>query len=149
MVSSASCFRYTLIKKEPHMKQKFAASLFLFLFVGFYACAREAQRQQDAAQPIEAASEKIVVKTDKESIFAGKLLFAQKCEYCHDAYSTMKRGGPGLKGILKNPLLPVSKKPATPENIAAQMRHPFTNMPSFVYLDDNDVLNIIAFLNTL
>ena len=148
-VPFAGLFRYTL-RKGTYMKQRIAASLFLFLLVCFIStCAKETHRRQDAGQPSGSTAKKIVIKTDAESISAGRMLFVQKCEYCHDAYSTMKLGGPGLKGILKNPLLPVSKKPATPESIAAQLRHPLTNMPSFVYLDHNDVLNIIAFLNTL
>ncbi|MFI5295111.1 MAG: c-type cytochrome [Thermodesulfovibrionales bacterium] len=132
------------------MKQKRIAALFGILFVCLIsACAREAQRQQDMAKPADKTPNTIVKRTDQKSIKAGKVLFAQKCEYCHDPYSTMRLGGPGLKDILKNPLLPTSKKPATPENIASQMRHPLSNMPSFVYLDEDDVENIIAFLNTL
>lgn len=94
-------------------------------------------------------SVKIVVKTDPESIAKGKELYESKCSFCHDAYSTNKIVGPGHKNILKNPVFPVSRKPATPENIANQLRKPYRDMPSFSYLSDNDMLNIIAFLNTL
>lgn len=132
------------------MKQKRVAALFIIFFVGLIsACAREAQRQQEMAKPADKPPITIVLRTGAERIQAGKTLFMQKCEYCHDPHSAMKLGGPGLKGILKNPLLPVSKKPATPENIANQIRHPLSNMPSFVYLDEDDVENIIAYLNTL
>jgi cytochrome c2 len=132
------------------MKRKYFAALLCLLFVGLLpACTKEAQSQQNISNPAETTPQKIIVKTDKKSIEAGKTLFTLKCEYCHDAYSTMKLVGPGLKGILKNPVLPASKNPATTENIAKQMRHPHTNMPSFAYLSDDDVQNIIAFLNTL
>lgn len=93
--------------------------------------------------------QKVVLKTDSESIAKGKELYESKCYFCHDAFSTKWEVGPGHKGILKNPLLPVSKKPATPENIANQLRHPYKDMPSFSYLSDEDVLNLIAYLNTL
>ncbi|GBE37750.1 hypothetical protein BMS3Bbin08_00346 [bacterium BMS3Bbin08] len=53
-----------------------------------------------------------------------------------------------LKGILKKPRLPVSKKPATPENIANQLKKPYRRMPSFSYLADEQISNIIDFLNT-
>ena len=92
---------------------------------------------------------KIVLKTDPESIRKGKELYGSKCYFCHDAYSTKREVGPGHKGILKNPLLPVSKKPATLENVANQIRNPYKDMPSFSYLLDEDVENIVAFLNTL
>jgi hypothetical protein len=92
---------------------------------------------------------KIALKTDSESIRKGKELYESKCYFCHDAYSNKREVGPGHKGILKNPLLPVSKKPATPENAANQIRNPYKDMPSFSYLLDEDVENIVAFLNTL
>lgn len=123
--------------------------MFVLMFAGLMsACARE-ERRPDTANTAGPTPKIMTAKTDEGSIKAGKILFMQKCEYCHDAYSTKRLGGPGLKGILKNPVLPVSGKPAIPENIANQMRHPNSSMPSFVYLSDDDVRNIIAFLNTL
>jgi len=92
---------------------------------------------------------KIALKTDPESIKKGRELYETKCFFCHDAYSTKREVGPGHKGILKNPFLPVSKKPATPENVANQIRKPYKDMPAFSYLLDEDVENIVAFLNTL
>lgn len=92
---------------------------------------------------------RIIARTDAESIKRGKELYESKCYFCHDAYSNENLLGPGHKGILKNPLLPVSKKPATPENVAAQIRTPRGEMPSFSYLSEDDVQSLIAFLNTL
>jgi hypothetical protein len=107
------------------------------------------------SETIEQTKEKVqaplrfAVKTDAESIAKGKELYETKCHFCHDAYSNNAGVGPGHKAILKNPLLPVSKKPATPDNIANQLRYPYKDMPSFSYLSDNEIQNIIAFLNTL
>ena len=92
---------------------------------------------------------KFVIRTDPESIGSGKNLFDAKCSFCHDAYSTNTIVGPGLKGVLKNPSLPVSGRPATPENIRKQLRQPFNRMPSFEYLSEKEVADIIAFLNTI
>ncbi|MFV1976514.1 MAG: cytochrome c, partial [Candidatus Scalindua sp.] len=92
---------------------------------------------------------KIVIKTDPESIGRGKNRFDAKCSFCHDAYSTDTIVGPGLKGVIKNPELPVSKRPATPENVKRQLRQPFNRMPSFEHLSEEEVADIIAFLNTL
>jgi hypothetical protein len=72
-----------------------------------------------------------------------------KCSFCHDAYSTNTIVGPGLKGVLKNPSLPVGGRPATPENIRKQLRQPFNRMPSFEYLSEKEVGDILAFLNTI
>ena len=92
---------------------------------------------------------KVVIKTDLGSIGKGREIYESRCIFCHDPYSTRKKIGPGHQGILKNLLLPASGKPATPENIINQLRNPFRNMPSFSELPEKDVLNIIAFLNTL
>jgi hypothetical protein len=92
---------------------------------------------------------KLTVRTDQESIKRGAILFEAKCSFCHAPYSTETIVGPGLKGILKNPVLPVSKRPASPENIRRQLRRPFNRMPSFEDLTETEVSDIIAFLNTL
>ncbi len=93
--------------------------------------------------------ENIPVKADLESIGRGRNLFAAKCSPCHDPSSRKSIVGPGLKSVLKNPSLPVSKRPATPENIRRQLRQPFSQMPSFAHLTEEEVTDIIAFLNTL
>jgi len=92
---------------------------------------------------------KLAARTDPESIGKGKNLFDANCKFCHNAYNTETLVGPGLKGILKNPELPISKRPATPENVRRQLRRPFSRMPSFKYLSDEEVEDIVAFLNTL
>jgi cytochrome c5 len=91
----------------------------------------------------------IKIKTDPDTIREGKKLFDAKCIFCHDARSNNTVVGPGLKGVLKKEKLPVSKKPATPENIRNQLREPFNKMPPFTKLTEEEVEAIIAFLNTL
>lgn len=91
----------------------------------------------------------MVAKIDPESISKGKLLYEDKCTFCHDPFSNKTLTGPGHKGILKNPKLPLSGKPAIPENVAAQLRTPFKDMPSFSYLSADEVQRLIAYLNTL
>lgn len=107
--------------------------------------AKGGEQKKDAPQE----GIKVVVKTDPRSIAEGKALYESKCIFCHDPYSARKKFGPGHQGILKNPLLPASGKPATPENILNQLRNPYQNMPSFAELPEKDTLNMIAFLNTL
>ena len=94
-------------------------------------------------------SQEILIKTDAESIGRGKNLFNSKCNFCHEAYSTETKIGPGLKGLLTNPRLPVSKYPAVPERIIKQLQQPFDSMPPFDYLTDEEMADILAFLNTL
>lgn len=89
------------------------------------------------------------IKADAESIQKGRDIFIAQCTFCHKANSTETLVGPGMKGILKRATLPVSKKPATPENIVHQMKRPYQKMPSFPYFSDEDIQNILAYLNTL
>ena len=92
---------------------------------------------------------KLTARTDEESINQGRDAFELLCKKCHDAYSKTFIRGPGLKEILKRDKLPVSEKPATPENIMIQLNTPFKSMPSFHFISKEMQLDIIAFLNTL
>jgi mono/diheme cytochrome c family protein len=96
-----------------------------------------------------ASSGGTAIRTDSESINAGEGLFNRKCRHCHYANSSEILKGPGMYEILKKSRLPVSKRPATPENIINQLKNPYGTMPPFPDLTEEDVLNIIAFLNTL
>ena len=110
--------------------------------------------QSKVAQPDKTSGNQTAVgspllSTDTESITRGKKLFEESCSFCHDPYSTNSMVGPGLKGILKNPTLPSSKHPSTPENIATQFKAPYNRMPSFSNLSQDNVVDLISFLNTL
>jgi len=102
-----------------------------------------------AAQKKGGAPEESMFTASPESIDRGKIIFKGKCSFCHAPDSTETIVGPGLKGILKNPELPISRRPATPDNIRTQLRKPFSRMPSFDYLGEEEVDDVIAFLNTL
>jgi mono/diheme cytochrome c family protein len=90
-----------------------------------------------------------VVRTDPANIAKGRELYESKCYACHDPNGYEKVVGPGHKRILKNPSLPASGKPATPENVVNQLHSPYRDMPSFSYLSDEEIQDILAFLNTL
>ncbi|MBZ0156047.1 MAG: cytochrome c [Alphaproteobacteria bacterium] len=89
------------------------------------------------------------VRTGRESIERGRELFTSLCRACHLPDSERTTVGPGLKGILKRPALPVSGRPATPENVRRQLRTPLKQMPSFASLPAGDVEDLIAYMNTL
>ena len=120
-----------------------------FLAVSHFG--RDIPAPRTAEQKKDAVQEKLngSAKTDPQSIAKGKELYASKCTFCHDPFSTTTLTGPGHKAILKNHLLPVSKKTASPESVANQLRTPYKDMPSFSYLTDDEVQSIVAYLNTL
>jgi len=116
----------------------------LAVFVGLmYACERGGK-----ANPPKQL-ERVNVRTDAGTVAKGKELFESKCSFCHAVDSTATVVGPGLKGILKRKRLPVSKRPATPENVMHQMVEPYKDMPSFSYLSKEEREAIIAYLNTI
>jgi mono/diheme cytochrome c family protein len=83
---------------------------------------------------------------------AGKALFARHCALCHNAGSTVKKIGPGLKGVLKNKELPASHKPATEAEVRAQIEvgNAAKGMPAFGgKLSKAEIDSLIAYLNTL
>jgi mono/diheme cytochrome c family protein len=89
------------------------------------------------------------IRTDRLSIERGGTLFASKCAVCHDPNSTRTIVGPGLKGLLKGPTLPASGHPATAESIRFQLKQPAGRMPSFAYLTNEEIQDLLAYLNTL
>ena len=92
---------------------------------------------------------RLPIRTDRQSIELGRTLFAARCSTCHDPLSTRTIVGPGLKGILKGRVLPKSNNPATAESIRFQLRQPMGSMPSFAYLTEDEMEDLIAYLNTL
>jgi mono/diheme cytochrome c family protein len=90
-----------------------------------------------------------LIRTDRHSIGLGRTLFVARCSACHDPLSTRTIVGPGLKGLLKGRTLPKSGNPATAESIRFQLRQPMGRMPSFAYLTEDEMEDLIAYLNTL
>jgi cytochrome b561 len=79
----------------------------------------------------------------------GEELFARKCSSCHYADSKDKKIGPGLAILLKNDTLPVSGRPASIENVRAQLERPFMAMPAFKNLPGQQLADLLAYLKTL
>jgi len=79
----------------------------------------------------------------------GGALFDSKCSFCHYADRTDSKMGPGLKGVLEGEKLPVSGKPAMPENVTQQLLNPYKNMPSFNSLSEQEIKELVAYLQTL
>jgi len=79
----------------------------------------------------------------------GKILFQSKCSSCHYAEKEDKKHGPGLKNLLKNETLPYSGKPATVENVKQQLIKPILTMPSFTNLSEQELADLLAYLETI
>ncbi len=78
----------------------------------------------------------------------GKEVF-QQCGVCHNADSTEKKMGPGLKGLFSNDKMNNGKKP-TEANVRAKIDEGGNGMPSYKeMLSDDEKNDLIAYLKTL
>jgi len=79
----------------------------------------------------------------------GADIFAGLCAGCHHPDREETIVGPGLRGILKREKLPASGKPATAENVRAQILFPYLTMPAFKDLSPQDMADLLAYLGKL
>ena len=81
----------------------------------------------------------------------GKEIFDQQCGLCHDATTTDKKMGPGLKGLFKRPKLSTTGKPTNDENVLDKIMNGGNGMMPFkdMNLPAADVANLMAYLKTL
>ena len=79
----------------------------------------------------------------------GRDLFTAKCAMCHNTDSEEGTIGPGFKDLMKKENLPISKRPATPENVKAQITKPFLGMPAFPELTGQEMSDILTYLAIL
>jgi cytochrome c2 len=79
----------------------------------------------------------------------GKEVFDQ-CAMCHNADSTEKKMGPGLKGLFKKAKLDSNGKPVSDANVIQKINEGGNGMPPYKdSLSDDERANLIAYLKTL
>lgn len=88
------------------------------------------------------------VAAGKGDAAKGKEVFDQ-CAVCHNADSTEKKMGPGLKGLFQKDKMANGKKP-TEANVRAQIDEGGNGMPPYKdMLSDQEKDDLIAYLKTL
>lgn len=81
---------------------------------------------------------------------AGRKLYDEYCDRCHNPYSTRGRQGPGLRGVFKKQYLAVSGIPANDARVGEIIRigrgkmEGFSNVLTQQQLDD-----MLAYMHTL
>jgi len=81
---------------------------------------------------------------------AGRKVYDNYCDRCHEPYSTRGKKGPGLKGIYKKPFFPASGMPANDDRMTDVIRYGREKMPGFgQVLSQQQVNDLIAYLHTL
>jgi cytochrome c len=79
----------------------------------------------------------------------GKEVFEGQCSVCHNADSTEKKIGPGLKGLFKHDKL-VNGKAVNEANVRAKIDEGGNGMPGYKdILSDQERADVIAYLKSL
>jgi len=79
----------------------------------------------------------------------GAAVYEKNCAFCHYSDRTDSKLGPGLAGVLQAEALPASGRPVTTENIVSTLENPVGTMPVFTKLTEEEVRDLIAFLETI
>jgi len=94
-------------------------------------------------------------KSDAELVLnpqqaAGRKIYDQYCDRCHEPYSTRGKKGPGLKGIFQNKYLPISGLPANDERVSDIIRLGRKEMPGYSQtLSQQNLDDLLAYMHTL
>jgi len=81
---------------------------------------------------------------------AGRKIYDNNCDRCHEPYSTHGKKGPGLKGVFRGKYLSLSGLPANDERVTDIVRLGRNEMPAFSQvLDAHQVQDLLAYLHTL
>ncbi len=90
----------------------------------------------------------LLASAKKPDAAKGKETFEQ-CAVCHNADSTEKKMGPGLKGLFTKDKLANGKKP-TDANVLAKINEGGNGMPAYKeMLSDDEKADLMAYLKKL
>jgi mono/diheme cytochrome c family protein len=81
---------------------------------------------------------------------AGRKLYDNYCDRCHEPYSSHGKKGPSLKGVFKHQYLSQSGLPANDERVADIVKYGRAKMEGFgQVMTDQQVKDLLAYLHTL
>jgi len=81
---------------------------------------------------------------------AGRKVYDNYCDRCHEPYSSSGKQGPPLKGVYSKPYLPLSGLPANDERIGEIVRYGRSKMPGFGQaLSNQQIQHLLVYMHTL
>src|SRR2546428_5855844 len=81
---------------------------------------------------------------------AGRRVYDNYCERCHEPYSSRGKKGPSMKGVFKKQYLPLSGLPANDDRVGEIIRYGRSKMQGFgQVLNQQQVDDLLAYLQTL
>ena len=80
----------------------------------------------------------------------GRRIYDDRCDRCHEPYSSRGKKGPGLKGMFQHKYLSLSGLPANDERVTDIIRLGRNEMPGYSQtLNSQDIEDLLAYLHTL
>jgi len=81
---------------------------------------------------------------------AGRRIYDDNCDRCHEPYSTKGKKGPGLKGVFQQKYLPISGLPANDDRVSDIIRLGRKEMPGYSEkLSAQEIEDLLAYMHTL
>lgn len=81
---------------------------------------------------------------------AGRKIYDNYCDRCHEPYSSRGKKGPSLKGVFKQQYLPLSGLPANDDRVGEIVKYGRAKMEGFGRaLSDDQIKDLLVYLHTL
>jgi mono/diheme cytochrome c family protein len=81
---------------------------------------------------------------------AGRKLYDNYCDRCHEPYSSRGKKGPSLQGVFRKPYLSVSGLPANDERVTDIIKFGRAKMEGFDrVMNEQQIKDLLAYLHTL
>jgi mono/diheme cytochrome c family protein len=81
---------------------------------------------------------------------AGRRLYDNYCDRCHEPYSSRGKKGPSMKGVFKKQYLSLSGLPANDERMTDIIKFGRAKMEGFgQVMNDQQIKDLLAYLHTL
>jgi mono/diheme cytochrome c family protein len=81
---------------------------------------------------------------------AGRRIYDNFCDRCHEPYSSRGRQGPGMKSVFQRQYLPMSGMPANDDRVSDIVRMGRNKMPGYgQVLNQQQISDLLAYLHTL
>ena len=81
---------------------------------------------------------------------AGRRVYDQYCDRCHEPYSSRGKNGPSLKGIFKKQYMPISGLPANDDRVTEITKFGRSKMPGFgQVMTQQQIDDMLAYMHTL
>lgn len=81
---------------------------------------------------------------------AGRKLYDNYCDRCHEPYSSRGKKGPSMKGVFKRQYLELSGLPANDDRVTDIVKYGRSKMEGFgQVMTDQQIKDLLAYLHTL